>query len=69
MSTHAPFDDLVGAVRRFCDRHDMPKSRFGELALSDPSFVSDLEAGREPRRKTRDRVISFMRQHELGVAK
>lgn len=70
MSAPAPQPiDLVEAVQRFCEQHDFSKSKFGEQALNDPSFVADLEAGREPRRKTVARVLQFIERHkEPGAA-
>lgn len=64
MSTSAQPVDLVEAVQQFCERHAVPKSRFGELALNDPSFVAELEAGREPRRKTVAKVLQFIERHK-----
>lgn len=55
---------IESLVLAFCAKHGMPKTRFGELAVKDASFVSDLAAGREPRRKTVQRVLDFMEKHE-----
>ena len=62
MNIHVPPNetDLVAAVQDFCNRYEMSKTRFGELALNDPSFVTEIEAGREPRRKTVARVAAFI---------
>lgn len=39
----------------------LSKSAFGEKAVGDPNFVFELEAGREPRRMTVQRVEAFIR--------
>lgn len=65
MNIHVPPNetDLVAAVQDFCNRYEMSKTRFGELALNDPSFVTEIEAGREPRRKTVARVAAFISEY------
>lgn len=56
--------DLLSAVDAHCAATGLKKSAFGELAVGDPSFVFDLEAGREPRRRTVARVMSFIETGE-----
>lgn len=67
MSIHVapPETDLVAVVQDFCARHEMSKTRFGELALNDPSFVTEIEAGREPRRRTVARVAAFIQARDV----
>lgn len=63
-----PSAKLAAVVQEFCARHGMPKTRFGDLALNDPSFVTELEAGREPRRKTVARVLDFIAQENSAAS-
>lgn len=63
MSSTTEKDPLLHSVRGFLEKWDMPASTFGREALNDLSFVSDLEAGREPRRATRQRVLEFMQNY------
>ncbi|WCT72089.1 hypothetical protein PQ455_10565 [Sphingomonas naphthae] len=37
-----------------------PNTRFGREAVRDPRFVFDLRNGREPGRKVRDKVRTFI---------
>ena len=55
-----PHPDLLAEIRQFCADRAMAPTRFGKEALSDPAFVSNLEAGRECRRSTIQRVRAFM---------
>ena len=50
----------ISEIERFLDRHDMAPTRFGSLAMSDPSFVSDLQQGRDIKWSTVERVRKFM---------
>lgn len=36
---------LIDAVKAFLAHHDMKPTTFGRLAMKDPHFVRDLEAG------------------------
>lgn len=55
-----PHPDLLAEIRAFCAARGMATTRFGKEALSDPAFVSNLEAGRECRRATIHKVRAFM---------
>jgi hypothetical protein len=55
-----PHPDLLAEIRTFCAARGMATTRFGKEALSDPAFVSNLEAGRECRRATINKVRAFM---------
>ena len=46
----------------------MTKTALGISALGDPGFVAGLEAGREPRWSTVQRVRDWMAQQEAGAA-
>lgn len=51
---------LLHLVEFYMRRTRTPPSRFGRDAVGDPKFVFNLREGREPRRRTRQRVIAFM---------
>ena len=51
---------LLYAVEKCLRQRNIPASRFGREAASDPRFVFDLRRGREPRPKTEARVRAFM---------
>ena len=51
---------LIRSVEQFLRRHDLPATKFGRLAASDPRFVLDLRKGREPRSITEGRIRAFM---------
>lgn len=57
MSTHR---NLLSEIERFLDKHDMAPTRFGSLAMADPSFVSDLQQGRDIKWSTVEKVRAFM---------
>lgn len=61
MKHHVPHpNDLLAAVISHIDRTSLTKSAFGIAAVGDPRFVFDLEAGRECRTKTVQRVVEFI---------
>ena len=53
-----PHHDLLAEILAFCGVKAMSKSEFGRLALNDPRFVYDIEAGR---RECLPRTISKVR--------
>jgi aspartate carbamoyltransferase catalytic subunit len=52
--------DLLAEIETFCRRHKISETRFGELALHDKPFVSQLRAGRDLRASTAARLRLFM---------
>jgi hypothetical protein len=44
-----------------------PPARFGRDALGDPNFVFDLKDGREPRSKTRKKVMAYIADREAAI--
>ena len=44
----------------------MSRTRFGEAALGDPSFVTVFGRGRSPRLDTADRLLAFMGLEPIG---
>lgn len=51
---------LLREVEKFLKNSDMPAARFGREAVKDPRFVFDLRRGREPRKRTVERVRAFL---------
>lgn len=56
--------ELLSEIEQFCRRQGMSETRFGELALNDKPFVSQLRAGRDLRGSTGTRLREFMAQYE-----
>jgi aspartate carbamoyltransferase catalytic subunit len=52
--------DLLAEIEAFCARHGLSETRFGELALHDKPFVSQLRGGRDLRSSTVHRLREFM---------
>ena len=57
---------LNRTIEAYIQRHGMTRSRFGQAALHDPSFVSVFGRGRSPRLDTADRVLTFMGLAPMG---
>ena len=55
---------LIRDIEKFLRRTDMPATKFGRLAASDPRFVLDLRMGRIPRSHTAERIKHFMAHYE-----
>ncbi len=51
---------LLSIIERHLRRTGTTPTRFGREAVRDPRFVRDLRAGREPRRRTADRVLAYL---------
>lgn len=51
---------LISEIERFLAKHDMAPTRFGSLVMADPSFVSDLQHGRDIKTSTVEKVRAFM---------
>lgn len=56
----AAMTDLFREIAAFCARHEMAPTRFGELALNDKPFVSQLQNGRRCWPETEAKVRHFM---------
>lgn len=56
-------DTLLNDIKAFCAAHSISHTRFGEMALNDKPFISQLEGGRRVWPETEDRVRSFMREY------
>lgn len=55
-----PHRELLDDIKAFCLSSGVSKSKFGQDAVKDPRFVFDLEAGRECRRSTVQKVMDYM---------
>lgn len=51
---------ILTDIEAFCEAHKMAPSRFGELALNDKPFVSELRKGRRTWPETEAKVRAFM---------
>ena len=60
MSTREKF---LSDVEAFLARTGMPPSIFGKKAVNDPAFVQRLREGIDPRTRTMDRVVDFMKSN------
>jgi hypothetical protein len=60
-------DELLKAIEAFCRDNGISETRFGELALNDKPFVSQLRAGRDVRMSTVDRVCDFMARYPVAA--
>jgi len=58
---------LLRQIERFLRDTDMPWTKFGRLAASDPRFVEDLRNGRIPRSATEARVEGFMKGYRASL--
>lgn len=52
--------ELLAEIDAHCAANGLTRSEFGTKALGDPSFVFDLEKGRDPRGRTIRRVKEFI---------
>jgi hypothetical protein len=53
-------DPLLAEIETFRASHGLSETRFGRLAVNDPSLLPSLKTGREPRRRTVERIRTFM---------
>lgn len=53
-------DPLLEVVLLHCKETGTAETTFGTLAMGDPQFVFGLKSGREPRRRTVERVMDFI---------
>lgn len=58
---------LLRSIEAAMDRHDIPPTRFGREAVSDPRLVFDLRNGCTITDKRKRRVIAFLTQLEGGA--
>ena len=58
---------LRQAIEAFMQQRGMSRTRFGEAALGDPSFITVFSHGRPPRLDTADRLLAFMGLEPIGL--
>jgi len=63
-----PAQTLLAEIDQFLERTGTAPTAFGKAALSDPNFVWNLRAGREPRFSTAKRVMDFIESHREDAA-
>ena len=47
-------------IEKFLRATDMPPTKFGRMAVSDPRLVFDLRRGREPGQRMVERIDAFL---------
>lgn len=57
-------ENLLTDIEAFCEAHNLAPSRFGELALNDKPFVSQLRKSRRVWPETEAKVRNFMALYE-----
>ena len=67
MESTVVHSDLLAEIQSFLDASKMAPTTFGALALNDPSFVRQIEEGRECRRATVAKVQDFMASYSEGI--
>lgn len=60
-----PDTELISLIEAFLAEAKMRPTTFGRLAAKDQNLVSQLKDGRELRRHTRERVLSFIGSHSI----
>jgi hypothetical protein len=58
---HPEVRKLLGEIHTYRTKHGLDRTKFGILAANDGHLLPRLEAGREPRRSTVEKVRAFMR--------
>lgn len=59
---------LLTEIDSFCERHDLPPTRFGLLALNDKAFVAQIKNGRRLWPETEAKVRKFMAEYAPSQA-
>ena len=60
---HPEIRKLLADIHAFRAKAGMERTRFGIEAVNDGHLLTRLQAGREPRRATVERVRAFMRRN------
>lgn len=64
----AAMSSLLSDIHAFCEAQNIKPTRFGEMALNDKPFVSQLEAGRRVWPETEAKVRRFMATYRPEAA-
>ena len=59
-------EDLIHMIDAHLSQTGTGAAAFGLAAVGDPNFVRNLRAGREPRRKTVQRVLAALGEAQPG---
>lgn len=59
-TTLASDADVLNAIERFCEEHEVSPTTFGRMAIGDGSLVTNLRANRSLTLKTANRILKFM---------
>lgn len=57
-------EQILAKIERFIRLKSIGETTFGLKAVGDRNLVPQLRDGRELRRKTRERIVVFMRDYE-----
>jgi len=60
--------ELLDQIEGYLARSGTKASMFGRDAVGDPRFVQDLREGRQPRRKTQQKVRQFLAERDRVLA-
>ncbi len=52
--------ELLDRIERHLEESHITATRFGRRAVGDPRFVLDLRLGRQPRRRTLEKVERYL---------
>jgi hypothetical protein len=58
---HTDVRKLLNEIHAYRAKHGLDRTKFGILAANDGHLLPRLEAGREPRRSTVEKVRAFMK--------
>lgn len=56
--------EIAAEIEAFMERHGLNPSRFGRLAMGDPTFVYEVREGRKMAPETMDALRGFMRSYQ-----
>jgi hypothetical protein len=56
--------ELLEQIEVYLKLSGVSPSTFGRRAVGDPRLVADLKAGRRPRQRTTDRLLSYLHAHK-----
>jgi hypothetical protein len=60
-------EPLLLEIEAFCKANGLSETRFGELALGDKPFISQLRAGRDLRVSTVEKIRAFMSEYRRAA--
>jgi hypothetical protein len=63
MTLHPDVKKLLREITTYCKRNDLDRTRFGLLAVNDGHLVPRMQAGRQPRLSTIDKVRRFIKRN------